>query len=130
MKGYLELLPFNLPDKAPELPPVGKIGGDFSDVPAGEVDPEQVAAEVQHAAQMKARQDAEFTRELVSRRDIYFGRLNDLYVRMHKLYDNDANAEGQLREIAGEVLRDQTAIERLITQVALPKSIPGEKPPE
>ncbi|MBC7820064.1 MAG: hypothetical protein IAG10_24540 [Planctomycetaceae bacterium] len=130
LKGYLELLPFNLPDKAPELPPVGKIGGDLRAASDGEVDPEQVAAEVHHAAQMKARKDAEFTRELVSRRDVYFSRLNDLYERMHKLYDKDASAEGQLREIASDVLRDQTVIEQVLGRVALPKLIADEKPPE
>ncbi|MBC7820166.1 MAG: hypothetical protein IAG10_25055 [Planctomycetaceae bacterium] len=96
---------------------------------AGEVDPEQVAAEVQHAAQMKARKDAEFTRELVSRRDVYIGCLNDLYVRMHAIYDKDANAESLFRAIASDVLRDQTVIEQLTARVALPKAIPGEKPP-
>ncbi len=130
LKGYLELLPFNLPDKAPELPPVGKFGGDLRDSSDGEVDPELIAIEVKRAAEMKARQDAEFTRELVSRRDIYIRQLADLDARGNPLDGKDVKPESQLRAIASEVLRDQTAIEQLLKRVALSKPILGEKPPD
>ncbi len=130
LKGYLELLSFNLPDKAPELPSVGKYGGDLRGSSNGEVDSELIGIEVKRAAEMKARQDAEFTRELVSRRDIYIRQLADLDARGNPLDGKDAKPESQLRAIATEVLRDQTAIEQLLKRVALSKPILDEKPPE
>ncbi len=48
---------------------------------------------------------------------------------MHQLYDNDGDAERQLRAIASDVLRDQTVIGQLVERVGLSQAIPGEKPP-
>ena len=113
LKGYAELLPYNLPAEEPELPSVEKLGGELTLNDGGEIDSEQVALEVRHAAQMKARHDAEFIRELVQRRAIYVGRLRELFGRLHDLYDKDSDAKERLKETATEVLRDLTTIQKL-----------------
>ena len=114
LKGYQELLPYNLPDKAPELPQVGKIGEEGRERPGDDIDPEQIAAEVRQAAQLKARKQAELTRDLVQHRDVYIACLQDLFGRMHDIYDKDADAKLKLRAIAAEAFRDD---ERVIDDV-------------
>ncbi len=122
LKGYQELLPHHLPDTAPELTPVGKIGGEFRELPDGEVDPEQIAAEVRQVAQLKVRKEAELTRELVQRRDVYIGRLQDLYGRMHEHYDKDAPASFRLREIATQAFHDDKQVVDEVLLRVWPKS--------
>ncbi len=122
LKGYAELLPFNLPDKAPELPAVDKIGRALGDSGSGEVDPERIATEVRHAAQMKVRKEAEFTRELVHRRAVYIGRLQELFGRLHELWAKEGSPRDQLRELAVETLRDEAVVETLLGQVWPPRA--------
>lgn len=114
LKGYVELLPFHLPPEAPELPAVEKISEGFRSQPDGDVDPEQISAEVRHAAQMKVRQAAEVTRELVQKRDIYVARLKELFGRLHEVYDKDADAEIRFRAIATKVMPDPKQMEMLV----------------
>ena len=113
LKGYAELRPFNLPDRAPELPQIEKVGGEFnfSKVANGEIDPEQVAAEVRQAAQIKRRDETTIVRELVHRRETYLSGLRELYRRLHELYDKDSVAQDKFREIATEVLHEQAMVE-------------------
>jgi serine/threonine protein kinase len=113
LKGYAELLPFRLPDVAPELP---GLGGKREELPAGnhELDAEQVALEVQRAAQLRTRKEAQFIRDLVQKRDVYVMRLRELFGRLHEIYDKDQNARQRLRALAVEVLTDGTELDGLL----------------
>jgi hypothetical protein len=69
LAGYVELLAQELPDQPPELPGFSKVrnlGGE-----------EPVPAEIE--AQNAARREAEFTRDLVDRRDTFIMQFRDLY---------------------------------------------------
>ena len=120
LKSYLELLPFNLPDMAPELPTVGKFRGERFGPTDGEVDPDQIAAEVLQAAEMRARKEAELVRDLVNRRNVTIGLLQDLYGREYKA---DSDATVTLRKLATEILRDEPTVTDLLQRV-WPDSIP------
>jgi hypothetical protein len=127
LRGYRELLPYNLPEKAPELPVIEK-GGHAEGT---ESEAERLADEVRRDAQAKVRKDAELIRELVHRRGVYVDRLNDMYGRMHNVYDKDSDAKNCFTEIATEVARgtiDRTWIEKLSSQLwpATPAN-PGEE---
>ena len=117
LKGYAELLPFRLPDVAPEIPGLGGSRRDDPTVGEGEFDPDQVARQVQLDAQLRTRREAEFTRDLVQRRDTYLGSLRELFVRLHVIYDKEANAKDRLKSIADEVLLDPPEIEKLLKLV-------------
>jgi len=96
LTGYVEMLAQDLPEKAPELPGVNKIG---------DIDGDPVAlarARIQHAAQMDARQEAEFTRDLVARRDTLVLQLRDLYKPEPKRYGRNAEGPDELRALAKE----------------------------
>ncbi len=120
LKGYLELLAFNLPDKAPELPTVGKFRGERFGPTDGEVDPDQVAVEVLQAAEVRARKEAELVRDLVKSRNVTIGLLQDLYGREYK---PESDATVTLRKLATEVLRDEAIVLHLLQRV-WPDSIP------
>ena len=120
LKSYLELLPFNLPEIAPELPTVGKFRGERFGPTDGEVDPDQVAVEVLQAAEVRARKEAELIRDLVKSRNVTIGLLQDLYGRE---YQADSDATVALRKLATEVLRDEAIVLHLLQRV-WPDSIP------
>jgi RNA polymerase sigma factor (sigma-70 family) len=109
LEGYRELLPLKLPAVAPDLPGVDKIGDAL-----GHADPvEKARLLARHAAQMKARREAEFVRDMVQRRDTYTAQLNYLYGREPK-------ADAELRELIGE-LKDPKAAADLLERVAKPR---------
>jgi len=114
LKGYFELLAFNLPDKAPELPTVGKFRGDRLEAPGGEVDPDQIVFEVLQAAEVKARKEAELVRDLVSRRNIYIGQIQNLYGRQ---FTEGSDAAVTLKRLATEILRDEAVVGGLLIRV-------------
>lgn len=116
LKGYRELLPFHLPSVAPELPAVEKVD-ELAFGSDQDVDPEKTAAEVRHASQLKVRQVAEVTRELVEKREAYIGRLKELFGRLHEVYDKNADAEVRLRAITTRVLPDAREIDTLVAIV-------------
>ena len=122
LKGYAELLPFHLPDQTPELPKVEPIDENAED-DAVEINPEQIAAHVRREAQLNLRKQAEFTRDLVERRDAYLGRLKELFGRLHQANDNDSVASEKLHEIATEVLRDPQNVAKLIDSVGPVKKV-------
>ncbi|HVL14983.1 MAG TPA: hypothetical protein VM529_20600, partial [Gemmata sp.] len=64
LEGYRELLPLKLPDAAPELPGVEKIGGLLN----GTDPAEEARVRERHAAQVKAREEAAVVRDLVHSR--------------------------------------------------------------
>ena len=116
LTGYAEMLAQGLPAKAPELPMVDKLGGDRIDV-----DPAKAAqARARHAAQMAARQEAEFIRELVFRRDTLANQLRWLYHPEPKIHGRTPDGPEKLRALAGKMLNDPKAVEALLARVIEP----------
>lgn len=114
LKGYAELLPYNLPDQAPRLPEVEELTVE----PSGDAtDSDQVALELRHAVQRKARADAEFERSLVRWREHYISFLQDLFVKPPQGDDKSPNAETRLRGIARHILRDEAEVQKLLQRV-------------
>jgi RNA polymerase sigma factor (sigma-70 family) len=112
LAGYAEMLAQELPEKAPELPPVDKVS--VSDEP----DPVRVAQEwARHAAQMAAREDAEFIRELVGRRDTLANQLRWLYRPDPRIYGRNPEGPDELRALARKVLRNPAAVDALLARV-------------
>jgi RNA polymerase sigma factor (sigma-70 family) len=104
LAGYKEILPLKLPEKAPELPQVDKLGHEGMNAA------ELTTLRDRHEAQVKARREAEFTREMVSRRDILVRQVVELYRRA------PADHEG-LRQLATSILSDQAAVDDLLARV-------------
>jgi hypothetical protein len=100
LTGYVEMLVQDLPEKAPDMPGVDKfsIVGD----PAAEN-----RARVKHAAQMVARQEAEFTRDLVARRDTLVLQFRDLFKPEPKYHGRNPEGPDELRALAKEKLTEQ-----------------------
>jgi hypothetical protein len=99
LTGYIEMLAQELPEKAPDLPAV-----DVFDVQG---DPVAVAqARFQHQLQMEARQKAEFTRDLVDRRDILVTQFRDLFKPEPKYYGRNPEGPDELRAMAKKKLTE------------------------
>src|SRR5579862_1446378 len=72
LAGYKEILTLKLPAVAPELPGIDKYDVDSND-------PKEIQAlRRQHAAQVKAREEAEFTRAMVQHRDVLLSQVLEL----------------------------------------------------
>jgi hypothetical protein len=99
LTGYVEMLAQELPEKAPELPAgsVFNIQGD----PIAEAQ-----ARAQHAAQMAARQQAEFTRDLVARRDTLVMQLRDLLKPEPKYHGRNPEGPEELRALARKKINE------------------------
>ena len=106
LEGYAELVALKLPDRAPELPVFNKLGGDLGPDPAA-----PIRRAVQRDAQMKARREAEVTRELVHQRDILVRQISELYRRF------PAPGE-ELRRLAEQTLPNREAVDDLLTRVS------------
>jgi hypothetical protein len=102
LTGYVEMLAQDLPDKTPELPGVDKIGGLI-----GAGGAEEARARAQHAAQMAARQEAEFTRDLVERRETLVMQFRDLFKPEPKYHGRNPEGPDELRALAKERLTEQ-----------------------
>lgn len=92
--GYQQMLVQDLPEKAPELPGVGKIGG---------VDgngPNQDAIRAQHAAEIVARKEADFIVEQIGRRNTLVQQLRDLYQPHPKYHGRNPEGPDELRALA------------------------------
>jgi RNA polymerase sigma factor (sigma-70 family) len=116
LTGYAEMLAQELPAKAPELPVVNKLGAEG-------IDPDSVKAaqaRARHAAQMAAREEAEFIRELVDRRDTLANQLRWLYHPDPKIHGRTSGGPAKLRALAGRVLKDPKAVEALLERVTEP----------
>ncbi len=124
LKGYFELLAFDLPEKAPELPTVGKFRGLVASPSENPNEDNQIVFEVLQAAEVKARKEAELVRDLVSRRNIHIQQLQNLWGRD---YVEGSDAEKSLKKLATEILREDDAVMKLIHTV-WPKSDPLQKP--
>jgi RNA polymerase sigma factor (sigma-70 family) len=102
LEGYKELLALKLPDKAPELPVVGKVeNGDAR---------EQEAARRKNEADMQAWRQARSTQDLVAQRDILVRQIVELYRR-------PPAADAELRELAEHVLGDAKVADALAARV-------------
>jgi hypothetical protein len=100
LRGYLEMLVQELPEKAPELPGVDRFDIDGDSVA-------EARARARHAAQMAARQDAEFTRDLVQRRDTLVLQLHDLFKPEPKRHGRNPEGPDELRALAKDKLTEQ-----------------------
>jgi hypothetical protein len=111
------MLAQDLPAKAPELPVVNKLGDEVLNNP----DPVKAArALARHAAQMAVRQEAEFIRELVHRRDTLANQLRWLYHPHPKIHGRNPDGPEKLRALAGKMLNDPEAVEALLARVTEP----------
>jgi hypothetical protein len=116
LTGYAEMLAQELPVKAPELPVVDKLVGEGIDT-----DPVKAAqARARHAAQMAAREEAEFIRELVHRRDTLANQLRWLYHPDPRIHGRTSEGPEKLRALAEKVLKDPKAVEVLLGRVTEP----------
>lgn len=124
LKGLAELQNFPLPVVAPELPVVEKIGDGIEFLPDGGIEPDTGSLIVRHEAQMKARREAEITRDLVHRRETYISRLQELFGRLHQVYDKDSDATERFRQAVATVIKDPKVVEALIESVFSTKTTP------
>jgi RNA polymerase sigma factor (sigma-70 family) len=116
LTGYAEMLAQELPAKTPELPVVNKLGDE-------QIDPNSVEAaqaRARHAAQMAARQEAEFIGELVHRRDTLANQLRWLYHPDPRIHGRTSEGPEKLRALVGKVLNDPKAVEALLERVTEP----------
>ena len=102
LAGYRELLAQELPDIAPELPAVGRIGGVIGS--GGVV---EAQARARHTAQLAAHAEASFVREQIDRRDGLVLQLRDLYKPDAKRHGRTSDGPGELRALAAEKLDDK-----------------------
>jgi len=115
LEGLKLLLPYKLPDKAPELPVVNKLG---AHMPSGDPADPTFLREMQrylrekdaHDKAWAARLQAEFIGKLVWQREVLAGQIVSLY-------HQDQAAWGEIRQLASAVLGDRTAVERLLAAV-------------
>jgi hypothetical protein len=102
LTGYREMLAQELPETAPELPVVEKIG----DV-VGRGGAEEALVRARHAAQRAARAEAVFIREQIDRRDTLVRQLRDLYRPDMKRHGRTPDGPDELRGLAATRLTDQ-----------------------
>ncbi len=110
LAGYAALVALDLPAKAPELPGVGRFDIDG--------DPAAVAqAQAFHAAQVEARRQAEFVRDLVERRDTLAGQLRWLYHPDPRVHGRNPEGPDELKALATGVLKDPGEVRMLLERV-------------
>lgn len=120
LTGYAELLKYDIPKVAPELPAVGKFDRSLED-PA-----ELEKAKRISAAQVAARKQAEYVRDLVQHRDILANQLRWLYHPDTKVHGRGPDGPLLLRELAAKKLADPAAVDTLLLWVtAVNPSYPG-----
>jgi RNA polymerase sigma factor (sigma-70 family) len=115
LEGLKLLLPYRLPQKAPELPAVMKLGvrppdGDPADPAFLRQMQEYLREKDRHDKAWAARLRAEYIGRLVWEREVLAGQLVSLY-------HNDPAAWGEIRQMAAAVLGDRTAAEQLLEAV-------------
>jgi RNA polymerase sigma factor (sigma-70 family) len=111
LAGYAEMLAQGLPDRAPALPRVDRIG---------DVDPVDADVLAKHAAQLEARREAEFVVALVHRRDTLANQLRWLYRPHLKVHGRNAEGPDELRVLATKALKDPAAVSKLLAWVTGP----------
>lgn len=111
LTAYRETLAQELPDKAPELPAVGKIGDAI-----GQGGPEEAQARATYAAQLAARAEAEFVRDQVDGRDVLVTQLRDLFKPEPNRHGRNPQGPDELRALAGKTL-DAEQVRLLLERV-------------
>jgi hypothetical protein len=106
LTGYAEMLVQGLPEKAPELPGVEKIGGLI-----GNGGPDEAQARTEHAAQVVAREEAVFVRDQIDRRETLVLQFRDLYKPDAKRHGRNEAGPEELKELASQQLTDQQTSE-------------------
>jgi hypothetical protein len=101
LTGYRELLAQELPETAPELPIVEKLG----DV-VGRGGAEEALARARHAGQVAARDEAQFLRDQIDLRDTLVRQLRDLYKPDAKRHGHTPDGPKELRALAAQKLSD------------------------
>jgi RNA polymerase sigma factor (sigma-70 family) len=113
LAGYAEMLAQELPQKAPELPRVDKLGDEEADR-----DPVSAAqTRARHATQVEARRHAEFIAALVHRRDTLANQLRWLYHPNPVIHGRNPEGPTELRALAGKALNDPKAVDALLARV-------------
>jgi hypothetical protein len=112
MRGYAEMLAQELPDVAPELP---QVGGPRDIV--GEDANRRGEAIAQNLAQVNARREAEFIRDLVFRRDTLEKQLRWLYQPNEKVHGRKDEGMEELKALASKHLLDDKAVARLVERI-------------
>ena len=102
LTGYRELLAQELPETAPELPAVEKLGDVIG---AGGI--EEARARTRHADQLAARTKAEFIRSQIDRRDTLVQQLRDLYKPHVNRHGHTPDGPEKLRVLAAKSLIDR-----------------------
>jgi hypothetical protein len=110
LTGYHEMLVQELPEKAPELPGVDRFDIDGDPVT-------EMQARALHAAQIAARQEAEFTRDLVDRRDTLVMQLRDLYKPEPKRHGRNPEGPDELRALAKKKRMTEQQVNVLLEEV-------------
>jgi RNA polymerase sigma factor (sigma-70 family) len=100
LRGYREMLAQELPEAAPELPQVERIG----DINGGA---EEAQARARHALQLAAREAAQFIRAQVEHRDTLVLQLRGLYKPDSRIYGRTDDGPEKLRKLAAESLTVQ-----------------------
>jgi RNA polymerase sigma factor (sigma-70 family) len=116
LAGYAEALAQDLPKFAPELPVLEKIGPEEGSDPV-----EQAKRRAQHAAQIEARRDAEWVRDLVQRRETLAIQLRWLYRPDLKVHGRDADGPDEIRALATKKLHHAAAVAELLARVTGPE---------
>jgi RNA polymerase sigma factor (sigma-70 family) len=101
LKGYREMLAQELPEIAPELPGVEKIGDII-----GEGGEEAAKARARHAAQMAACEEAEFIREQIGHRETLVLQLRELYKPNPILHGRSKDGPEELQALAAKSMTD------------------------
>jgi hypothetical protein len=99
LTGYVEMLAQELPETAPELPAVHKF--DIDGDPVAEAQ-----AQARHAAQLAARREAEFTRDLIGRRDTLVLQFRDLFKPEPNYHGRNPEGPDELRVLAKKKLTE------------------------
>jgi RNA polymerase sigma factor (sigma-70 family) len=102
LAGLKELLALKLPDKAPPLPDFPPV-----ELARGEADPQ---AEQLRKQRESARRLATFQGEMIKHRDV-------LTRQIVAMYGRGPSAEAELGELAGRVLQERRAVDRLMAAV-------------
>ena len=119
LSGYRELLAQELPEIAPELPVVEKVGDAI-----GKGGIEEAQARARHAAQLAARVEAEFVRSQIDLRDMLVQQLRDLYKPDANRHGHSPDGPEKLRVLAEKSLSDGQV--RLLMKKVMADDVTGK----
>lgn len=122
-KGYVEILAQELPEKAPERPPLGRIGEGFD----GGDPNARGAAQARQFAMMEAYKQARFVEDQIFFRDVLFVQFRSLYRPNPKQHGRNDEGPEELRALAKQKLKDAKKVDALMAKVLQPEDVtPGK----